>query len=182
MPHIRELQQLILKDDGYLPGYVNTDEADHALRATFTASSHKACGAPANVINGISRKIEDETNAWISDGIREGGETLTMKLDAPQTLSQLRLTFFSDFKYPIRVTMAPNRQKQQRDGIPAELVKDYTVKLMKDGKIVRTVEVKDNHQRHNVLDFEPTLCDTAEICVTATNGIEDVWVYEVRAY
>jgi hypothetical protein len=182
MPHIRELQQLILKDDGYLPGYINTDAADHALRATFTATSAKANGAPAQVINGISRKIENETNAWISDGIREGGEVLTMTLDAPQTLSQLRLTFYSDFAYPIRVTMAPNRQKQQRDGVPAELIKDYTVVLKKDGKVVREIEVKGNYQRHNVLDFEPTLCDTAEIRVLSTNGIEDAWIYEVRAY
>ena len=182
MPHIRELQQLILKDDGYLPGYINTDAADHALRATFTATSAKANGAPAQVINGISRKIENETNAWISDGIREGGEVLTMTLDAPQTLSQLRLTFYSDFAYPIRVTMAPNRQKQQRDGVPAELIKDYTVVLKKDGKVVREIEVKGNYQRHNVLDFEPTLCDTAEIRVLSTNGIGDAWIYEVRAY
>ncbi|MBR5616272.1 MAG: FAD-dependent oxidoreductase, partial [Clostridia bacterium] len=182
MPHIGELQQLILKDDGYLPGYVNTDADDHALRATFTATSHKANGAPAQVINGISRKIGDDMNAWISDGIAEGGETLTMKLDAPQTLSQLRLTFYSDFAYPIRVTMAPNRQHQQRDGVPAELVKDYTVVLKKDGKVVREIEIKDNYQRHNVLDFEPTLCDTAEIRVFSTNGIEDAWIYEVRAY
>ena len=182
MPHIRELQQLILKDDGYLPGYVNTDPADHALRATFTATSQKANGAPAQVINGISRKIEGDMNAWISDGIREGGEVLTMKLDAPQTLSQLRLTFYSDFAYPIRVTMAPNRQKQQRDGVPAELVKDYTVVLKKDGETVREIDIKGNYQRLNVLDFAPTLCDTAEIRVTATNGIEDAWIYEVRAY
>jgi len=182
MPHIKELQQLILKDDGYLPGYVNEDPADHALRASFTATSHKANGAPAQVINGISRKIGEEMNAWISDGIAEGGEVLTMKLDAPQTLSQLRLTFYSDFAYPIRVTMAPNRQKQQRDGVPAELVRDYTVVLKKDGEIVREIPVEGNYQRHNVLDFEPTLCDTAEIRVTATNGIEDAWIYEVRAY
>ena len=182
MPHIKELQQLILKDDGYLPGYINEDPADHALRATFTATSQKANGAPEQVKNGISRKIGDDMNAWISDGIAEGGEVLTMKLDAPQTLSQLRLTFYSDFAYPIRVTMAPNRQKQQRDGVPAELVKDYTVILKKNGETVREIEVKGNYQRHNVLDFEPTLCDTAEIRVTATNGIEDAWIYEVRAY
>ncbi len=182
MPHITELQQLILKDDGYLPGYKNIDPADHALRATFSATSHKENGAPDKVANGISRKIGEETNAWISDGISEGGETLTMKLDAQQMLSQLRLTFFSDFKYPIRVTMAPNRQKQQRDGVPAELVKDYTVSLIKDGKVVKTIEVKDNYQRHNVLDFAPTACDTVEICVSATNGIQDAWIYEVRAY
>ena len=46
----------------------------------------------------------------------------------------------------------------------------------------REIDIKDNYQRLNVLDFEPTLCDTAEIRVTATNGIEDAWIYEVRAY
>ena len=107
---------------------------------------------------------------------------LTLKLDAPQLISQVRLTFFSDFKYPIRVTMAPNRQKQQRDGVPAELVKDYTVVLKKNGETVREIAIKDNYQRHNVLDFEPTTCDSVEIRVTETNGIEDVWIYEVRVY
>lgn len=181
-PHVGELQQLLIKDDAFLPGFVNEDAADKARNATFTATSFVAGGEPANVVDGYTRRLDEVSHAWVTDGISANGECLTMKLASPETLSQLRLTFDSDFSYPIRVTMAYNRQVQQRIGVPAELVKDYTVTLKKDGKAVRAIEVKDNHQRHNILDFEPTECDSAEICVTATNGADKITVFEVRAY
>ena len=181
-PHIPEVQQLILKDDGFLPNILNQDEKDFARKATFTASSSKANGAPQNVVNGVSRKLGDETNAWISDGLSADGETLCMKLDAPHTISELRLTFDSNFAYPIRVTMSANRQAQQRIGIPPELVKDYTITAFRNGKAVYTKEIKDNHQRHNVVAIPPVECDAVEFRFTATNGAPDVTVYEVRAY
>ena len=181
-PHIPEVQQLILKDDGFLPNILNQDEKDFARKATFTASSSKANGAPQNVVNGVSRKLGDETNAWISDGLSADGETLCMKLDAPHTISELRLTFDSNFAYPIRVTMSANRQAQQRIGIPPELVKDYTITAFRNGKAVYTKEIKDNHQRHNVVAIPPTECDAIEFRFTATNGAADVTVYEIRAY
>ena len=181
-PHIPEVQQLILKDDGFLPNILNQDEKDFARKATFTASSAKANGAPQNVVNGVSRKLGDETNAWISDGLSAEGETLCMKLDAPRTISELRLTFDSNFAYPIRVTMSANRQAQQRIGVPPELVKNYTITAFRNGKAVYTKEIKDNHQRHNVVAIPPTECDAVEFRFTATNGAADVTVYEVRAY
>ena len=181
-PHIPEVQQLILKDDGFLPNILNQDEKDFARKATFTASSAKPNGKPQNVVNGVSRKLGDETNAWISDGLSANGETLCMKLDAPRTISELRLTFDSNFAYPIRVTMSANRQAQQRIGIPPELVKDYTITAFRNGKAVYTKEIKDNHQRHNVVAIPPTECDAVEFRFTATNGAADVTVYEVRAY
>ncbi len=181
-PHIPEVQQLILKDDGFLPNILNQDEKDFARKATFTASSAKANGVPQNVVNGVSRKLGDETNAWISDGLSADGEMLCMKLDAPRTISELRLTFDSNFAYPIRVTMSANRQAQQRIGVPPELVKDYTITAFRNGKAVYTKEIKDNHQRHNVVAIPPTECDAVEFRFTATNGAADVTVYEVRAY
>lgn len=181
-PHIKELQQLIMKDDGFLPGFRNEDKNDKALNAEFLASSNIKGGEPSNVSNGISRKLGASLNAWVSDGISENGETLIMKFSKPETIKQLRLTFDSDFRYPIRITMSANRQGQQRIGIPAELVKDYTVELVKAGKTVKTIEVKNNHQRLNVLDFEPTVCDSVRVNVRSTNGADRVTVYEVRAY
>jgi hypothetical protein len=182
MPHIGELQTILLRHDGYLPGFVNTDDADLARKAVFTASSYRAGGEPQKVIDGLSRRMGEESHAWISDGIAEGGETLCMAFDGEQTLSQLRLTFESDFSYPIRVTMAPNRQAQQREGIPAELVKDYNVVLSRGGEVVRKIEVRDNHQRHNVLNFDPTVCDRVELVAYNTHGAPNVTVFEVRAY
>lgn len=182
MPHISELQQIILKNDGFLPGYKNDDAMDLARQATFTATSSKAGCEPQNVVDGISRRLGDDAHAWVSDGIGENGETLTMAFDSPTEVSELRLTFDSNFKYPIRVTMAPNRQKQQRPGVPEELVKDYTL-IFKNGEdVVRTIDVRDNHQRHNVHRFETTVCNKVELQITATNGGKEITVFEVRAY
>ena len=181
-PHISELQQVILKNDGFIPGVLNTDPDDMARQAEFSASSYKTGCEPSKVVDGISRKLGEDMHGWVSNGIAEGGESLLMKWESARELSQLRFTFHSDFSYPIRVTMAPNRQKQQRIGIPEELVKDYEVILKLNGEIVRTIKVEDNHQRHNVHSFEKTLCDTVELHVRATNGAREVTVFEVRAY
>ena len=70
--------------------------------------------------NGISRKLGEEQN-----GVGyEAGECLIMKWDETKEIREIRLTFESNFAYPIRVTMAPLRQAQQRNGVPEELVKD----------------------------------------------------------
>lgn len=181
-PYMTELQQTILKDDGFLPGFTNDDARDLAKQATFSASSYKLGCEPSKVINGIARRLGEESNAWVSDVLSDVGETLTMTFPKAQTLRQLRLTFHSDFRYPIRITMSPNRQKQQRPGTPAELVKDYDVLLKKDGKVVGEAQVRENHQRLNVLDFDETVCDEVEVRCLATHGVQEITVFEVRAY
>ena len=168
--------------DGFLPEVYNEDARDLARSAVFTASSHQIGGEPEQVNRGYSRRMGENWNAWVSNGISKDGERLTMQLANAAELEELRLTFWSDFSYPIRVTMAPLRQKQQRIGVPAELIKDYTVSLIRDNKVVQTLEVRGNHQRLNVLRFEKTLCDRVEITVHQTNGHRDAVIFEVRAY
>ena len=92
------------------------------------------------------------------------------------------MTFESNFAYPIRVTMAPLRQQQQRIGVPPELVRDYGVELLLDGKVVLEKVVSGNYQRLSVCDLEPTLADSVRITIHATNGDEKVVVHEVRVY
>ena len=181
-PHISELQQVLLGHDHFIPGFVNRDELDLARTATFTATSFKHGGEPENVKDGISRRLGDNAHAWVSDGIKVGGETLTMTFDRSETLSELRFTFDSDFNYPIRVTMAPRRQVQQRIGVPEELVRDYDVIFKNGDKTVNTIQVRDNHQRHNILKFEPTVCDSVQLKVFSTHGEPQITVFEVRAY
>lgn len=182
LPHVKELQQVLLRHDGYLPGIVNTDENDLARSADFIASSYKCGCEPVKVTDGISRKVGNDMHGWVSDGISAEGETLTMVMNCEKLLSEVQLTFWSDFNYPIRVTMAPNRQKQQRDGVPAELVKDYDVRFIKGGQVVRCLKIRGNYQRLNVHHFEPTLCDRVEVKVYGTNGHEDAVIFEMRAY
>ena len=178
MPHIGELQQKILKEDGYLPGFVNTDEADLARKAVITATYEEKGGEAAQVAQGISRRMGEDQNGWVS----RCGESLTLALDGPHTVSQVRMTFESNFKYPIRVTMAPLRQQQQRIGVPPELVKDYLVELVLDGRVVESKAVRGNFQRLSVCDLEPVKADAVRITVEATNGDDTVVVHEVRVY
>lgn len=181
-PHVPELQQLLLRRDCFIPGFKNEDVLDLARSATFTASSAKAGCEPAKVIDGISRRLGEDAHGWVSEGIREGGEVLTMNFGEVKSISELALTFESDFNYPIRVTMAPKRQEQQRPGVPAELVKDYDIVFKKNGETVKVIEIRDNHQRHNPHKFEKTECDGVEFRIYSTNGSENVTVFEVRAY
>lgn len=178
-PHIAEVQQILLKHDAFLPGFVNKDPKDLALKATFTASSFKEGGEPQNVVDGVSRRLGDKSHAWVCE---KAGEELRMALPKAESVSQMRYTFDSNFAYPIRVTMSPNRQAQQRSGVPEELVKDFDVSFRLKGKEVRNVQVRDNHQRLRVIDVEPTTCDEVILKVLSTNGAKTVTVFEVRAY
>lgn len=77
---MEELQQLLLKDDCYIPGYRNTDPQDLARTAQISATSAREGFAPEKVINGVSRDENGIRNMWSSDGISPEGETLTLKL------------------------------------------------------------------------------------------------------
>jgi hypothetical protein len=180
--HINELQQIILKNDGFIPGFINQDKLDLAKSATFSASSSRINCTPEKVANGISRKISSDINAWVSDGFSENGEYISMEFATPQNISQLRLTFNSNFEYPVRITMSANRQNQQRIGVPPELVKDYIVNFKLAGKKIYQTTVKNNHLRHNVLNFETVICDEIEFHITELNGAKQVTIFEIRAY
>ncbi len=180
--HMDELQQTLLKDDCYIPGVRNTDGKDLARTAAVTATSAKEGFGPEQVINGVSRGEGEERNIWVSDGLKPEGETLTLALAEETKVSQVRLTFDSNFKYAIKITLSGKRQNQQRIGIPPELVKDYTVTLWHGGEKVGEKTVRDNVQRANVVNFDPAVCDKVTVTVHSTNGSEDARVYEVRVY
>lgn len=179
-PYIKELQQIILKDDGFIPSIQNEDKNDLAAMADISASSFENGFEPENVKNGISRPTETKENAWRSSGISQKGEWLNFNLKQKKQISQIQLTFDSGFAYPIKITMSDNRRKQQRIGVPPELVKDFTVELILDGKTVMTKSVMSNIQRMCRIEFQSVECDTIKICFHKTNGSTEFRVFEVR--
>ncbi len=181
-PHIPEVQQLLLKHDAFIPGIVNHDEADLARTARFAASSFVPGGEPGKVADGISRKLGDDPHAWVSGDMSPSGETLSMSFARPERISEIRLTFESNFAFPIRQTMSPNRQAQQREGVPMELVRDFDLRFMLGGREVGVKQVRGNHQRLCVVGVDAVRCDSVDIHVLATNGFDRAVVHEVRAY
>ena len=177
-PHVKELQQLILKEDGFLPGFKNEDEKDLALKAKIIASAWEQGGEPEKVANGISRKLGEEQNGWVT----KPGECLTMKWDEAKEIREIRLTFESNFAYPIRVTMAPLRQAQQRNGVPEELVKDVKIELYREGKKTGEAHVKDNYQRLCSVGIGDVTADEIRVIPESTNGAEQAVIHEIRVY
>ena len=180
--HIHKLQQILLKDDCYIPNVANCDKYDKAREATVKASSEREGFEAANVVSGITRQTESNTNLWVSDGVAKGGETLSFEFGKEYSVSQIRLVFDTNFNYSIKQTQNSKRQKQQRKGVPSELVKDYSVELWKNNSVVFRKNICENHQRLNVIDFPYISCDKLTITITETNGAKDAHVYEVRIY
>lgn len=183
LDNIQALQQTLLKDDCYIPGIRNTDSRDLALKAKVYASSAIANSPGENVINGVSRNEGNRINLWESDGIATQGETLTLELPEVSDVRQVRLSFDSNLNRPLKITLSAKRIAEQQVGVPEELVKDFCVRLLHSGSVAAQYWVKDNYQRHVVLDFDESYpCDRVEIVVYSTNGYKNVRIFEVRVY
>ena len=180
--HMRELQQMLLKDDAYIPGIWNEDPKDLARRAKVTATSAREGCPPENVINGISRDEDGHRNLWISGKGRTEGEMLTLHLADRQPVSEVHLTFDSNFHYPIKITLSRKSQAQQRIGVPPELIRDYTVTLWQGDKKAAKQTVTENVQRKNIVTFPTTECDRVTVMVHKTNGSNEAHIYEIRVY
>ena len=177
------LQQQLLKDDCYIPDITNQDPKDLARTATVSASSQTGGSGPENVVNGVSRNVEERINCWESDGISPAGETLTFDLQKKAKVAQVRLTFDSNLNRPIKITLSAKRMAEQQTGVPPELVKDYSVLLSLEGDVVARKDITGNFQRLNVLHFEGApICDQVIVRIAATNGYPNVRVFEVRVY
>lgn len=181
--YIRELRQELLKDDCFILGCKNEDEADLARKATVYATSEKAGYEAAKVINGVSRNVGDTINQWRSDGIREGGEVLTLKWEEAAWIRQIRLTFDPNLSEERCISVSRAFIDKEPKGVDKELVKDYTVSVVSEGKVVWSQKTENNYQRLNILDLpEAVKGDEVRICVEATNGDADARIFEVRVY
>lgn len=181
--YIKELQQALLKDDCYIPGYRNEDEKDMARNAVVTATSCRPGCEAEKVINGVARNVEDALNLWRSAGISAEGEMLSLKLQESAPVSQIRLTFDPDLSEERCISVSKAFLDKEPIGVAKELVKDYTVTALKDGTAVWSKAIIGNYQRQNIIDLDAAVeADTISIHITATNGDEDARVFEVRVY
>lgn len=177
--HIKELQQELLKNDCYIPGIINQDAADLARQARVTADSYYEGYEPENVVNGFARPVGERSNSWRADI----GEAISLNFDRTQKIKEIRLTFDSNLSEEIAISIDEVLINRQYPNTPRELVKDYSIFFYLDDQLVGKKEVKDNHQRFNVIKLDDELCcDAVRIKCNATNGIGYSSISEVRLY
>ncbi len=179
--HMRELQQTLMRDDCYIPGYLNLHEGDIAPDAAVRASSESANGEAALVLNGKMRDIHGEKNAWVS---RPSGEPEWIELSWPLPVAaeEIILRFDSDLSAELMISLSKRVQDSQHPGIPAQLPKAYALTLLKDGAVVHTENVANNHARlcrHSVPDIA---FDAARVDILLTHGDPCARMFQFNVY
>lgn len=179
--YIEELRQTLLKEDCYIPGTGNRDPLDKARTAVITASSYIPGYEPENVISGVTRQVGDLTHAWHSADM--DAPWLSLALEKAQAISQIRVTFDPDLNIEIMISQTKRRLDGMIKGMPPSLVKDFTVRLLKDGETVYQKDITDNWQRLAVIDTgKPVVADQALVEIHSTYGDNTAKIFEVRLY
>lgn len=183
-PTIARLQQQLLKDDAFLPALANRDDRDLAAVAQITASSESATGPARQVIDGVTRELFGHLGSW-ADGKSHRWESVTcpawLELAWPQAMavSEIHITFDSGFHRELILSASDATTAKTIRGPQPELVRDYD--LLLDGKVI--FSVNGNYLRKRVHRLpEPINARALRLAVTATHGIAQARVFEIRVY
>lgn len=181
--HMNELQQALLKDDCYIPGFANRDPDDLARTAMVSCSSEMPSKAAANVINGVARTEDAQENVWESKPLTQGEAWIRLDLAETAPVRQIRLTFDPNLSREIMPSITATVRGRQCEGMPDELVKDYAVTLKKGDAVVFEKQITGNYQRLNVIDLpEAISADSLMVSVQATHDYPAARIYEIRIY
>lgn len=133
---IRCTQQLLLRDDAYLPG-IRQDFSSLTQHARLEASS----GDPEPLRDGINRPVGNVSHAWecrVDDWV-------AYHFDSPQFVTELSVTF--DSALDRLLCMSELQADDQMTEIPGQMVRSLRVDLF-DGEHWGTLRtVRANHQR-----------------------------------
>lgn len=115
--------------------------------------SHIKGNEPQKVISGIARQQDGESHCWETNGISDGGESISLKLNWEEKLSQIRMIFAPNLNQEIMITMTKRVQEKEVKHMPLELVRDYAVKVYRGENLVAEKQVRDNEERLSVVDL-----------------------------
>ncbi len=132
--HIREIQNLLMDDDCYLPDFRREIPAI-CRDAKLTASS----GDPEVLRNGIDRELDGNTNLWNC----RTGDTAEYDFGEEKSIGEIRLVFDSDLKRPKLNVVANYWLQGKVFAPPSTLVSAF--ELLADGKVVYRTD--SNYQR-----------------------------------
>ncbi len=132
--HIREIQNLLMDDDCYLPDFRRKIPAI-CREAKLTASS----GDPEMLRNGIDRELNGNANLWIC----RTGDSVEYDFGEKKDLHEIRLVFDSDLKRPHLNTVANYWLQGKVFAPPTTLVSAF--ELLADGDVIYHTD--SNYQR-----------------------------------
>ncbi len=177
--HINELQEIILRDDVYIPNRPAADPADLARKATLSASSTSS-GDVKLLIDGYSRDEVSTDHHWISNG---SNASITLEWEKPITLSQLEVKCDSNLHAEIQIHPKLSKREAQTPGMPKQLVKSAMVEVLVGGAWREFASIENNlHRRMIFKGKESVKCSSARVTFRETWGESNVKIFELRCY
>ena len=180
---VKDLRQVLLRDDQTTRGARHEDPLDLAREAEVTASAETPEGDAEHVINGFVRDLPNRAaNRWVAP-MRAEGVWLQLTWKQALTLRQVQITFDTGFQRALRLSHQDNFNAKMIQAPQPETVRDYEL-IAADvaGKETSLARVSGNWQRFRRHVFEPVDVKTLRLLTTATNGLEVASVFEVRCY
>lgn len=180
---VEKLQQLLLRDDCYIPGICNRDEVDLARRAQVAASHDAAPFFARNVINGIARSEGDAVNLWQAPVAEK--PWLELRLPEPHALREIQLRLDSDLsnERQLQVSLDKSIREIPFDKPIPVLLREYELLLYVGERLKKRIAVRENAYRFvRHLLTEPVRADRVRLCPLATGGAAQARVFEIRLY
>ena len=145
--HIREIQQMLMDDDCYIPGF--TRDIPEICKS---ASIFSNVGDPSVLLNGIERELNDCENYWHCGENDFVGYTFNKE----EEIKEIRIVFNSDLSRPFHNIVANYFLEERIFTPPETLVEDFDIEA--DGKVIYSK--KGNYQR---LIKIPVSCKAKEL-------------------
>ena len=176
------LQQALLRADAYLLGARNADPLDLARCAAVTASSEQPGHEACRIQSGVTRQVDDESNAWRSAPLAAGPAWIALRWPRAQRIGSVQSIFDSGFARQLTLTMSDAANRNVIRGPQPETIRDYCLEAEIDGAWRLLSDVQGNYQRRRVHTFEPLAATALRLTATATQGVPEARLFELRAY
>jgi hypothetical protein len=179
---IERIKQTLLREDAFLPGTPNRDPNDLALKSKATASSSQPVFGAQNVLDGVARSRHGSSHQWRSKSLNPDDCRLELDFGEPKKISRVHLCFDTGLNRGLTLTHEDRHNDTMIAGPQPETVKDYRLEVFADGSWSTVAQVAGNYQRLRVHEFSSLPASKLRLSVTATNGVNQARVFEVRAY
>ncbi len=163
---IGELQELLLRDDVYLPGYAYP-VSTLTKQAKLTASR----GDAEPVRDGVHRQIDTDPHCWLG----RPGESLTYEFSGAKPVREAVL--FLDSAMDQNIAMEPYYSREPKE-TPAVTPSELILEVRKNGQWRPAREISGNYQRfHRVSLAESGQVEGVRLTLKATHGAPESRVY-----
>jgi hypothetical protein len=180
---LRQLQQLLLRDDQALLGIRNEDPADLGRHARVTACCETGEGRATYTVDGVNRDVGDGISHQWQAPFSSGPPWIELRWDQPQVIRLVQVTFDTGLHRKLYISGQNNEYYSQTRGPQPETVADFSLEIEEAGGQFGTVaRISDNFLRLVRVEVPEVQTRAIRIQVFRTQGDPLARIFEIRCY